>query len=124
MIENKTVDDVMQNEPMIPEFPESGEEQRAFFLGQTARLDWAELAPFFARGQVVSVAESIDLIDAAMAMATDDAPRLQAWMAEHSVAVLDTDRAKLWAEGSLALWAVVVTPWVLVQARSRSADLH
>lgn len=114
----------MQDDVMPPQFPESPDEQHAFFLGQTARLEWAELAPLFARGQVVYVAETIDLIDAAVAMATDDATRVQAWMTEHSVAVLDTERAKLWATGSQDLWAVVVTPWVLVQARCPSLKMH
>ncbi|WP_407275134.1 DUF2288 domain-containing protein [Halothiobacillus sp. DCM-1] len=101
-----------------PALPEQEEDRRAFFLGQTAPLAWAELAPFFARGQVVEIAASLDLIEVALAMVADDSPRVQSWMAANQLAVLSTETARQWSQGQHTLWALVVNPWVLVQART------
>ena len=114
----------MQAEPNLPDFPATDDERRAYFLGQTARLSWEEIAPFFARGQVVWVAETLDLIEVALALAVDDAPQLRRWMAADHVAVLDTATAKVWVEVPRELWAVVVQPWVLVQARTPMLSMH
>lgn len=114
----------MQDEIKPPELPSSEEEQRAFFLGQTARLAWSEIAPFFARGQVVQVSSSIDLIDVALALVADDTEKMRAWMENQQVGVLNTDCAKDWAGGQADLWAVVVNPWVLVQAKAVEPTVH
>lgn len=91
------------------------EDRWALFLSQTAQISWAEVAPLFARGQVIQVSDSIDLIAAAVAVAEDDKTQVAQWMAQHQFGLLDLSTAKRWAQGEPNLWAVVVNPWVLVQ---------
>jgi hypothetical protein len=93
------------------------EDRWALFLSQTAKIDWHELAPLFARGQVIHVADNIDLISAAVAMAEDDKTQVADWMAQQMFGLLDVATAKRWVQGEPNLWAVVVNPWVLVQRR-------
>lgn len=97
------------------------EDRWALFLSQTAQIAWAELAPLFARGQVIQVSGSIDLIAAAVAVAEDDKTQVARWMAQHQFGLLDVPTAKRWAQGTPDLWAVVVNPWVLVQQRVSDA---
>ncbi len=93
------------------------EDRWALFLSQTAKISWPELAPLFARGQVVHVADGLDLIAAAVAVAEDDKNQVAHWMAQQQFGLLDVATAKRWAQGEPNLWAVVVNPWVLVQQR-------
>lgn len=89
-------------------------------LGETARVSWAEIERMFAVGRVVEVAEPLDLIDVAQAFADDDKDRVRDWMQAGQVGHLADHNAARWAaDNFLELWAVVVSPWVLVQERSK-----
>lgn len=110
----------MTNEPMPDDMsPEdlSLDERWALFASQTARIDWRELAPLFARGQVVVVDTALDLVDVAVAVADDNKSLVETWMKQGQFGLLDTKTAGAWAEGHTPIWAVVVHPWVLAQAR-------
>ncbi|ANJ66546.1 hypothetical protein A9404_03375 [Halothiobacillus diazotrophicus] len=93
------------------------EERWSLFAGQTARIEWRELAPLFARGQVVLVDPALDLVDVAVAVADDNKSLVESWMQKAQFGLLDTKTAGTWAEGHTPIWAVVVHPWVLAQAR-------
>lgn len=85
--------------------------------GETGQLTWRELEPHFARGAVIKVAPGLDLIEVAAGMAEDDAPRLGAWLAQGVVARAgDADAVEWSAAPDRLFWAVVVAPWVVVQA--------
>ncbi len=87
-------------------------------LGETARVSWAEIERMFAVGRVIEVAAGLDLIQVAQAFADDDKDRVRAWMMADQLGHLGDDNAARWAnESGLDLWAVVVSPWVLVQER-------
>lgn len=87
-------------------------------LGETARVSWPELERLFAAGRVLRVAASLDLIEAASAIAEDRAEDMKAWMAKDRVGLLDDETAQRWAgNADCDLWGVVVRPWVLVQER-------
>ena len=94
------------------------QDRYALFLSQTAHISWDELAPLFARGQVIEVAETLDLILVAVAMAEDHAAQVGQWMAQQQLGLLDVSTAKHWAATQPNLWAVVVNPWMLVQQRA------
>ena len=66
----------------------------AKLLGETASITWKELEPFFAKGARLWVDPGLDLIAAAEAVASD---------------LFERDPA---------LWAVVVSPWILIQERA------
>ena len=82
---------------------------------ETGKMEWHELERYFAKGVVINVDASLDLIDVAAAMIEDDKERISAWM---DAAVLgppkDSDVVQ-WVENKPLFWAVVVAPWVVIQ---------
>ncbi len=90
----------------------------AKLLGETARIHWEELQPFFARGALLWVAEELDLIAVAEAMASNDTERVRAWLEGGEVAKVGEAKAADLVERKPELWAVVVSPWVLFQERA------
>lgn len=82
---------------------------------ETGQLSWPELERHFARGAVIRVAAGIDLLDVAVAMATDDTTAVRAWLADGRVVQASAVEAARWHAAGSRFWAVVVAPWVLVQ---------
>lgn len=85
---------------------------------ETAQIPWRDLQTYFARGQVVFVAESLDLLAVAEALAADDKARFQQWMTDGTIGDVPADRAQSWYDAEASVWAVVVAPWVLIQDRT------
>ncbi|MDF3931763.1 DUF2288 domain-containing protein [Pseudomonas citronellolis] len=96
----------------------------AKLLGETAQISWQELQPFFARGALLRVADGVDLIEAAQAVAEDDREKVAAWLAAGNLAKVDEAAAQDFLDRDPSLWAVVVAPWVLVQERAEKTPLH
>ncbi|MCC4308595.1 DUF2288 domain-containing protein [Alcanivorax marinus] len=82
---------------------------------ETARADWRELQPFFARGQTVAVAGDLDLIEVAVAFAEDRVEQIRQWRAQGRVDAVSDDQARGWFDAGQDMWTLVVKPWVLVQ---------
>jgi hypothetical protein len=89
----------------------------ARLLGETARIAWSELEPFFARGKLLRVVGELDLVSVAEAVATDEAQQVAGWVASGMVELLPVETAADYVARDPELWAVVVAPWVLVQER-------
>lgn len=85
---------------------------------QTAKISWHELERFFATGKAVYVDASLDLIEVASAVHNDDATQIQALMNKGTFAAVTDAQALAWHDTNTAMWAVVVSPWVLVQPAS------
>ncbi|NWB31645.1 DUF2288 domain-containing protein [Pseudomonas gingeri] len=90
----------------------------AKLLGETASIRWEELQPFFARGALLWVEPSLDLIAAAEAMAENQADKVAGWLAGGELAKVSETRAQDLFERDPGLWAVVVSPWVMIQERA------
>lgn len=88
-------------------------QQRLF--NQTAMVLWKELERHFARGVVLHVDASLDLVDVAVHVVEDNAQQLKAWMKSGHVAALTDTVAAKWAKEQPVIWALVAAPWVLVQ---------
>jgi hypothetical protein len=97
---------------------------RAKLNGETARIPWSELQRFFARGVTVWVAPDLDLVDTGLAFAQDDAALIQGEMARGRIAPVADDQARDWLAVGAELWALVVSPWVLVQEPAASSKPH
>jgi len=93
-------------------------------LGETARISWHELQPFFARGALLWVSAGLDLVAVAEALAEDDRERVSGWLASNQVATLEAGVAEDLLARDPELWAVVVAPWVVIQERSGKPQLH
>lgn len=82
---------------------------------ETGRLGWSELQPHFARGVVISLDPTLDLIDVAMKFVQDDKNSIAAWLGQGLVRRATAMDARHWDASQPQFWAVVVAPWVLVQ---------
>ncbi len=93
----------------------SDDELQAYLLGQTSTIDFVALQPNFARGQCIWLAPSLDLLQVAKAMIQDHAEQIKAWQQQGLVKALPDQQAEQWLTTKAQVWALVVTPWVLVQ---------
>lgn len=84
---------------------------------ETAQIQWTALQRFFAAGSVIHVTDGMDLVEVACQFVADNKPVVQQWLTEKKVMVVADEQAREWLEQDATLWAVVVAPWVLVQAR-------
>ncbi len=101
----------MPNESIQP----NAQELRQKLNLETGQLRWSELQRYFARGVVVIVGPELDLIEVAARFAEDDKPAIQKWLEQAQITRAHDEHAKRWAAHEPDFWAVVVTPWVLVQ---------
>ena len=90
----------------------------AKLLGETAEISWKELEPIFAKGALLWVDAGLDLIEAAEGMAEDNRDKVAAWLAAGSLGEVSATRALDLVERDPSLWAVVVSPWILIQERA------
>ena len=97
------------------EAPPPGDLLRAKLNLETARISWAELQIFFARGVTLHVRSDLDLVDVARVIASDDKVQFEQWMATGQVANVTDVEAADWIQRDTVVWAVVTKPWVLVQ---------
>lgn len=96
----------------------------AKLLGETAPISWQELQPFFARGALLWVAGTQDLVEVALAVAEDDRTKVASWLADGVLRKVEVGQAEDLLARDPQLWAVVVAPWVLVQERVDVPVLH
>ena len=90
----------------------------AKLLGDPAEISWKELEPFFAKRALLWVEAGLDLIEAAEGMAEDKRDKVAAWLASGSLGEVSATRALDLLERDPSLWAVVVSPWILIQERA------
>lgn len=84
--------------------------------GETGRIGWRALQPWFAKGDTLQVAMGVDLVAVATALAADDAAAVKGWLDAAQLGPVDAQQASAWYEADAEVWAVVVLPWILVQA--------
>lgn len=92
---------------------------RAKLNGETARIAWHELERFHAQGSVLAVVPDLDLVEVATVLAQDEAGQLRQWLDGGQVAHVSDEQARRWHAEAAELWAVVVAPWVVVQAEEQ-----
>ncbi len=92
----------------------------AKLLGETSTIEWKVLQPFFAKGDLLWVDPALDLIDAAIAVTQDEAEKIKAWMASGVFGKMTAEHALDVNARDPELWAVVVSPWVMVQERAKN----
>ena len=94
---------------------------KAKIISETARINWLELQKFYAAGSVVQVSAELDLVDVAFAFSQDDKTAVQNWLQAGLVDRVGDTQAQLWVEQKAELWAVVISPWILVQDKAGSS---
>ena len=88
---------------------------------ETAKISWHDLQTHYAAGNVLAVAEQGDLIQVAVALHNDNTARVKQWLAEHVVFHVSDKQALDWHEQNTLVWALVIPPFVLVQAVAAQA---
>ncbi len=96
--------------------PEMQEINRAKVNLETARIAWRELQRYFAGGAAIYVSPELDLVEVAYQISADNKAQVQTWMEAGQVARVTDGQALEWYEADADMWAVVVSPYVLVQA--------
>ena len=85
---------------------------------ETSRIAWKELQRFFASGVAVVVHTELDLVEVAFQFSQDNKAQVERWLLTKKVAKVSDEQAAAWIAADAEMWAVVVSPWVLVQAAS------
>ncbi|MFT3925520.1 MAG: DUF2288 family protein [Myxococcales bacterium] len=93
---------------------------RAKLRGEVMAVSWSDLVPQFARGALLLLAGSLDLLEVAEAIASDDRARVERWLSEGGLRRASDDDARELSEagGSTRFQCVIVQPWVLAQVIS------
>ena len=82
---------------------------------ETSQIAWKDLQPYFASGVTLAIANDLDLVEVAFQMSEDNAKQIQQWMTEGRFNKVSDEQAGVWYDTDALVWAVVVSPWVLVQ---------
>ena len=96
--------------------PSDLDEMGAELVRQTAVISWSELARQQAGGNILAVAVHFDLIDIGRAMQADRSDLLATWLADGSVYRIDDLQAIEWQRENTQFWALVIAPFVVIQA--------
>ncbi|MFT3772207.1 MAG: DUF2288 domain-containing protein [Minicystis sp.] len=92
-------------------------ERLSAFLGE---VYWSDLAAHAARDALIVVADDLDLLDVGVAVATDDAPRVERWIADQRIKKPSTDDLARWSAEPAAMFeSLIVQPFVLIRPRHR-----
>lgn len=92
------------------------QERYQHLLGETAKIPWKDLQLFYAKGSLVKVCAGLDLVEVAARVSLDAEQAVSHWVAKGLLQKVEDDDARVWFSQSADLWAVVVSPWVLVQS--------
>ncbi len=83
---------------------------------ETSSIAWAELQRFFAAGLAISVSDALDLVEVAYQFSQDNKVQVEQWLNAGLIGRVSDEQAGNWIADNREVWAVVVRPWVLVQA--------
>jgi len=97
---------------------------KAKIVSETARINWLALQKFYAAGSVITVAAQLDLVDVAFAFSCDNKAQVADWLASGVVGRTTEQQAQQWFTQQTELWAVVISPWILVQDKPLAQRLN
>lgn len=82
---------------------------------ETSLIPWKELQRFFASGAAIQISNDLDLVEVAYQISEDNKAIVQEWLAQGKINHVSDDQALIWYESDAEVWAVVVSPYVLIQ---------
>lgn len=89
----------------------------AKLLGETAVIEWKALERFWAKGDLIWVDASLDLIAVAQAMAENRSETFAEWRNAGTVGPVSADQALDLQSRDPEIWAVVVSPFIVIQEK-------
>ncbi len=78
-------------------------------------ISYIEMQKFFAKGIILVVDPSLNIIDAAFKIHCDDSACIEGWIHDKLLTRAHDEHAKKWLKSNTSLQAVTVAPWVVVQ---------
>lgn len=84
---------------------------------ETSSIAWRELQRFFASGAAIMVSPGLDLVEVAFQISEDNKSLVEQWIVAGQVGRVTDEQALAWYEEDAEMWAVVVSPYVLVQEK-------
>jgi hypothetical protein len=85
---------------------------------------WSDLSAHAARDALIVVAEDLDMLDAGVAVASDDTARVTAWIGSRRLRKPTADELARWPADPLAIFeSLVVAPYVLLRPRRAQPPL-
>ncbi|MGC2166224.1 MAG: DUF2288 domain-containing protein [Gallionella sp.] len=82
---------------------------------ETAQIAWKELQRLFAGGVVLMISRELDLVEVAFQISKDNVGLIRGWAEQGKLLKVSDTQAASWFEDDALVWAVVASPWVLVQ---------
>ena len=82
---------------------------------ETSHIAWKELQRFFASGGAIAVSSDLDLVEVAFQISEDNKKQVAQWLSAGLIGPVGDAQALAWYEADAEVWAVVVSPYVLVQ---------
>jgi hypothetical protein len=82
---------------------------------ETSRIAWKELQRFYASGATILVASDMDLVEVAFQISEDNKQQVTKWLTVGKIGKVTDAQALAWYEADADVWAVVVSPYVLIQ---------
>jgi hypothetical protein len=82
---------------------------------ETSRIAWKELQRFYASGATILVSSELDLVDVAFQISEDNKLQVAQWLSMGKIGKVTDAQALAWYEADAGVWAVVVSPYVLIQ---------
>lgn len=82
---------------------------------ETSVIAWKELQRFFASGAAIQVSKDLDLVEVAFQISKDNKSQVALWLSDDQIGAVTDAQALAWYESDADVWAVVVSPYVLVQ---------
>lgn len=82
---------------------------------EIAKIHWHELQVHFARGRVIYIAPTLDLVNVAGEILQDNSQYIATLIEQEQIHAVTAEQAQQFYAHNQILWAVVLPPWVLVQ---------
>ncbi|ROL78400.1 DUF2288 domain-containing protein [Pseudomonas vranovensis] len=90
----------------------------AKLLGETAIIEWKALERFWAKGDLIWVEPTLDLIEVAQAMAENRSETFAKWRNAGTVGAVTAEQALDLQSRDPEIWAVVVSPFIVIQEKT------
>jgi len=103
----------------IPPMTDQTSTLYAKLLGETAIIEWKALERFWAKGDLIWVDPSLDLIAVAEAMAENRSEIFAKWRSDGTVGPVSAEQALDLQSRDPEIWAVVVSPFIVIQVKGQ-----
>jgi hypothetical protein len=83
------------------------------------QAEWPWIAPHIERQAVVVVAQDLNIVDAGLKIAEDDASSVQSWIRQELLSKPTSTQVRAWEQNpGKRFYTLIVQPYVLIQEKS------